>query len=135
MRYEVKRGTNMIRKGIVFKNGDRDPKGRRPVVIIVDKKAYEKKGYFLTMTSQSDQYINRDKQYYPVKEGFSSYGLTKASYINLKEVYQANVDDGKSYPIGAFDDGQTNSIISHLKQFQKILYREDSDYSKIKSRL
>ncbi len=116
MTYE--KGEVIIKKGITFLDNDEpDPKGQRPVMIMLAVSEDNKYLYFLSLTSQTDKYFDRRlRSYYALVKRNDINNLNSSSLVNLQNIYKVNVGEE---PVKAhIEEDDYRNIIRRFKACQ-----------------
>lgn len=84
------------KKGIIFDNGEKDSKERRPTMILLGKNNVTGEYYYLAATSNVANYPAYCKKYFLIKNNLlHQLGLYLPTMINLEEIYKDKSFDGR----------------------------------------
>ncbi len=110
------KGDIFTKYGLVFKDNDEpDPKGKRPVMLMLAISQDSRYFYYLTLTSQLDHYVFHKDSYYYAKKTPENH-LMKSSLINLQSIYKEPVQ--KKTTIAFIQPDEYKQIIAKFRNWQ-----------------
>ena len=132
MRYDA--GNVIEKRGIIFKDEyTPDPKGRHPAMIAIAVSEDDNYMYFLTLTSQTDKYIDHPEwknKYFPIKK--TEYNmLKKSSLVNLANIYKEVVSSER--PVAFVQAHEYRKLVKKFKAYQE--QNPDEYYEEVKALL
>ena len=113
------KGEVIIKKGLRFLDNDEpDPKGQRPVMIMLAVSEDNKYEYFLSLTSKTQKYFdNRLKSYYALVKKNENNRLKASSLVNLQNIYKVEV--GNEPVTASIEEDDYRNIIRRFKSCQE----------------